>query len=112
VFVDLEVGRETDSNRASLIGQMLDSSDPSNPPAGVPIVLLDRGRRVAKTLSNDHGEFRLQFAVKNNLRLSVELDRDKPVHLPITNPHGRKGKNTEDVKKLEPLGSVVNRSLT
>jgi hypothetical protein len=109
VFVDVEVGRETDSDHASLIGQMLDSSNPSRPPVGVPVVLLDRGRRVATTSSNDHGEFRLQFAVKNNLKLSVAFDRDRPVHLPITSPPGKGGAGP--VKKCKPLGSVENRAI-
>ena len=111
VFVDLEIGRECDSDRASLVGQMLDSSNPGHPPVGVPVVLLDRGRRVATTSSNDHGEFRLQFAVKNNLKLSVQFERDKPVHLPITNPLGRNIKTPGRAKKCEPLGSLENRSI-
>jgi len=111
VFVDVEVGRETDSNQASLTGQMLDSSNPGHPPVGVPVALLDRGRRVASTSSNDHGEFRMRFAVKNNLKLSVTFDRQRPVHLPIISPPGKKGRNTGRVKKYQPLGSVEDRTL-
>lgn len=111
VFVDVEVGRETDSDRASLVGQMLDSSNPGHPPVGVPVILLDGGRRVAATSSNDHGEFRLQFAVKDNLKLSVQFDRDKPVHLPITRPYGTTVKTAGRAKQCEPLGSVENRSI-
>ena len=109
VFVDVEVGRESDSDRASLIGQMLDSSNPSQPPVGVAVTLLDRGRRVAATSSNDHGEFRLHFAVKNNLKLSLAFGPGRPVHLPITSPPG-KG-TTGAVKKCKPLGSVENRAM-
>jgi hypothetical protein len=110
IFIDLEVGRETDSKSAFLIGQMLDSSKPGHPPAGVPVELLDHGRRVAMTSSNDYGEFQLQFAVKDNLKLSVELDRNDPVHLPITSPPGSKG-NAGDVKQYHPLGNIVNRTI-
>jgi hypothetical protein len=111
IFVDVEVGRESDSDRAMLVGQMLDSSNPGHPPVGVPVVLLDRGRRVANTSSNDHGEFRLQFVVKSNLKLSVQFDREKPVHLPITSPAGKKVRTTGRAKKCEPLASHENRSL-
>ena len=86
IFVDVEVGREANSDRASLIGQMLDSSNPGHPPAGVPIILLDRGRNVASTSSNDNGEFQFQFAMKSNLKLSVAVDPGSPVFLPITSP--------------------------
>jgi|SRR5581483_1563743 len=111
VFVDLEVGRETDSNQASITGQMLDSSTPGHPPAGIRIALLDRNRLVASASSNDHGEFRLQFALKDNLKLSVELDRNKPVHLPITNPPGGKRRSSGSAKRCHPLGDEENRTL-
>jgi hypothetical protein len=111
VFLDLEVGRESDSNQASIIGQMLDSSSPGHPPAGVRIALLDRNRPVASASSNDHGEFQLQFTLKANLKLSVELDRKKPVHLPITNPIRGKSRSSESVKKCHPLGDEENRTL-
>lgn len=86
VFVDVELGCEANSDHASLIGQMLDSSNPGHPPAGVPIALLDRGRNIARTSSNDNGEFQFQFAMKRNLKLAVAVDRDSPVYLPITGP--------------------------
>ena len=111
VFVDLEVGRENDSNRASIIGQMLDTSSPGHPPAGIRIALLDRNRLVASASSNDHGEFRLQFAAKDNLKLSVELDRKKPVHLPITNPAGTRSRTSGSAKKCHPLADEKNRTL-
>ena len=111
VFVDLEFGRESDSNRASIIGQMLDSSRPGHPPSGIRIALLDRDRPVASASSNDHGEFRLQFVLKDNLKLCVELDRDKPVHLPITDTSGEKSRSSGSVKRCHPLGAEKNRTL-
>lgn len=109
VFVDMEVGREADSNQASLIGQMLDSSNPAQPPVGVPVTLLDRGKRVASTLSNDHGEFQLRFAARKNLKLSVAFDREHPVQLPITSPPGKTSAGR--VKRYKPLGSLENRAI-
>jgi len=111
VFVDLELGRESDSNRGSIIGQMLDSSRPGHPLSGIRIALLDRDRPVASASSNDHGEFRFHFVLKDNLKLCVELDRDKPVHLPITNPPGEKNRSSGSVKRCHPLGSEKNRTL-
>lgn len=99
IFVDVEVGREVNSDRASLIGQMLDSSNPGHPPAGVSIVLVDRGRKVASTSSNDNGEFQFQFAMKNNLKLSVAVDRGSPVYLPITSPASKTNNVSPDSKR-------------
>ena len=99
IFVDVEVGCEAESGRASLIGQMLDSSNPGHPPAGVPIVLLNRGRNIASTSSNDNGEFQLQFAMKRNLKLSVGVDRDSPVCLPITRAPAKTNSIPSELKR-------------
>ena len=82
--VDLKIDREISSGRASLLGQMLESSGAGRPLAGVPIALMNRGRSIARTASNQNGEFQLDFALKNDLELAVAIDREKPVYLPIT----------------------------
>jgi hypothetical protein len=101
VYIDMELDKKANSDHASLVGQMLDSSRPGHPMAGIPVVLLDRRRRVAHTSSNDNGEFHLEFDMKNDLKLSVSVDHRR-VHLPITNgsteattgSHGKKRKAT------------------
>ena len=85
VFVDIEARCEANSDRASLVGQILDSSNPGRPLAGVPICLLNRGRNVVSTSSNENGEFHFHFVMKNDLELSVKLDH-RPVYLRISNP--------------------------
>jgi hypothetical protein len=84
VYIDMEVGKDSDVDRVSVVGQMLDCSRPGHPVAGIPVTLLDRGRNVARTLSNDSGEFRLVLEAKKDLRLSVVVGRKNPVRLPIT----------------------------
>jgi len=84
IYVDMEVGKDADSEQASVVGQMLDSSRPGHPVAGISVTLLDRGRSVARTSSNDNGEFRLVFEAKKDPRLSVAVGRKNPVRLPIT----------------------------
>jgi hypothetical protein len=90
VYVDMRVDTEGNSDRASLVGQMLDSAKPGQPVAGVPVVLLEGQKNITSTSSNDNGEFQLQFAVKNNLRLAVAVDKANPVYLPITGIQDRK----------------------
>ena len=86
VFVDLEIEHRANSNRASLTGQMLDSSNPRCPLSKVPVALLGRNRNIASTITNENGEFQFQLARRSNLKLSVAIHGDKPVHLPITYP--------------------------
>ncbi|HEU5231666.1 MAG TPA: zf-HC2 domain-containing protein [Terriglobales bacterium] len=90
VYVDMRVDSENNSERAALVGQMLDSAHPNHPVSGVPVVLLDGRKNVASTISNTNGEFHLEFALKSNLRLSVTVGNLAPVYLPITGISERK----------------------
>ncbi len=90
VYVDMRVDSENNSDRAALVGQMLDSAHPNHPVAGVPVVLLDGRKNVASTFSNNNGEFHLEFDLKSNLRLSVTVGDLAPVYLPITGISERK----------------------
>jgi hypothetical protein len=85
VYIDMEIDRGSNSDRASLVGQMLDSARPGHPLAGIPVTLHGRGGSVARTFSNDNGEFRLEFEIKSDLKLSLAVDRKHTVHLPLTN---------------------------
>jgi len=85
VYVDMEMDKRANSERAALVGQMLDSARPGHPLAGVPVSLHEKGRSIARTLSNDNGEFRLEFNLKKDLTLLVSMDRRHPVRLPLTN---------------------------
>jgi hypothetical protein len=51
---------------------------------------MDGRKNVASTISNNNGEFHLEFALKNNLRLSVTVGDSSPVYLPITGIEDRK----------------------
>lgn len=90
VYVDMRVDSENNSPRAALVGQMLDSAHPNHPVSGVPVVLLDGRKNVASTISNNNGEFHLEFDLKSNLRLSVTVGNLAPVYLPITGVSERK----------------------
>jgi hypothetical protein len=90
LYVDMRVDSELNSERAALVGQMLDSAHPGHPVAGVPVILLEGRKNVASTMSNSNGEFHLEFSIKSNLRLSVTFGDAAPVYLPITGVENRK----------------------
>ena len=90
VYVDMRVDSEVNSERAALVGQMLDSARPGHPVSGVPVILLDGRKNVASAISNNNGEFQIEFMIKNNLRLSVTVGDGNPVYLPITGIEERK----------------------
>ena len=84
VYVDMRVDSELNSEQAALVGQMLDSAHPGQPVAGVPVILMDGRKNVASTISNNNGEFHLEFSIKSNLRLAIAMQNNSPVYLPIT----------------------------
>ena len=86
----MRVDSEVNSERAALVGQMLDSARPGHPVSGVPVVLLDGRKNVASAISNNNGEFQIEFLLKNNLRLSVTVGDGAPVYLPITGVEERR----------------------
>ena len=90
VYVDMRVDSEVHSEQAALVGQMLDSAHPGHPVAGVAVILMDGRKSVASTISNNHGEFHLEFLMKSNLRLSIAVGDASPVYLPITGVEERK----------------------
>ena len=90
VYVDMRVDSEVNSERAALVGQMLDSARPGHPVAGVPVILMDGRKNVASAVSNNNGEFQIEFLIKSNLRLSVAVGNSVPVYLPITGIEERK----------------------
>ena len=83
IFLDVELDKEVNSDRVSLTGQMVESSNPGHPPVGIPVVLLQRGKGIVRTLSNDNGEFQFDFIMRRDLKLEVTVDRSGPVRLPI-----------------------------
>jgi hypothetical protein len=83
-YVDVKIDREIRSGRALLLGQMLEGTEAGRPISGVPIILLKRGRSIARTSSNRNGEFQLDFEMKNDLELALAINRAKPVYLQIT----------------------------
>jgi hypothetical protein len=89
VYVDLKIDKDTDSERAVLVGQMLDSARPGHALTGIPVAVREQGRRIAQTMSNDNGEFCLEFELKNDQEILLLVNRRHPVHLPITNAEQR-----------------------
>src|SRR5947209_8035598 len=57
LYVDMRVDSELNSERAALVGQMLDSAHPGPPVSAVPVIRRDGRKSVASTMRNSNGEF-------------------------------------------------------
>jgi len=98
VYVDMEFESQADSRRWLVVGQMLDSARPGRPLTGIHISLLERGRNIARTTSNDNGEFRLEFDPSTELKLELFIDRRHPVHLPLVLAQSQGAQSTKKRK--------------
>lgn len=114
IYVDMEISKDASSERAFVVGQMLDSSRPGHPVVGIPVTLLDGGRNLARALSNDNGEFRLAFERRKNPKLAVAVGRKNPVRLPITeiNLSPNRSDSTPGRRHLRLLTPVRQRMKT
>jgi hypothetical protein len=74
-FFDLQVERSRDRAKIVLIGQVmeLDSDEPY--PAGMPVLLFQQERMIAKMKTNSYGEFRVEFDdTGDDLSLVVDVN--------------------------------------
>jgi len=108
VYVDMEMDRMSNSERAALVGQMLDSARPGQPLAGISVSLHEHGRSIARTLSNDNGEFRFEFDIKKGLTLLVSMDRRHTVRLPLTNLDVRSTTSSPGKRRKATAGAGVS----
>jgi hypothetical protein len=85
LVVDLRFDRLVPSGMLSAVGQILDKRVPRKLLSGSPVVVwTDDGQLVATTEANGFGEFQLEFAPQDRLRLTARVGRRR-VHIPLTN---------------------------
>jgi hypothetical protein len=72
-YLDVQLEQQPGSGLVSLTGQIADRSKPAASTADLPVWLMERKRLVASTLSNQFGEFHLDYAPARTLRLQVPL---------------------------------------
>lgn len=78
--LDLRLEQARGSANVSLVGQIENRRDPKRPVGSVPVFLSVGKEVVARTISNQFGEFQLNYQPRTHLRL----------HLPILQEQGRR----------------------
>jgi len=83
--VDLRFDSQAHPNKVHLIGQVLDKRLPRTSLTDACVMLwTDRGLPVVETRTNSLGEFTLEFADLDNLRLSIQVGRTH-IRIPLAN---------------------------
>lgn len=74
--LDLMVEHERGAAEFSLVGQIAHRKEPTKPVAGVPVFLMASGKTVARTVSNQFGEFHMDCQPQEGLQLHVPVVHD------------------------------------
>ncbi len=75
-YIDLRLEGEPESSRVALAGQIVSREEPGAPLGGLNVVLLAGRKVVAETVSNEFGEFSLEFSAAKNHRLRITLPQE------------------------------------
>ena len=85
-MVDLVLDARPQSGTISLVGQVVDKGGAKIAPRQVAVIVwTETGKPLAETSANEFGEFQLEFAAQDRLRLSVEIAGHNPIHIPPMN---------------------------
>ena len=85
-MVDLVLDTRPQSGTISLVGQVVDKGGAKIAPRQVAVIVwTETGQPLAETSANEFGEFQLEFAAQDRLRLSVEIAGHKPIRIPPMN---------------------------
>ena len=85
-MVDLVLDTRAQSGTISLVGQVVDKGGAKVAPRSVSVIVwTETGQPLAETAANEFGEFQLEFAAQDRLRLSVELAGHQPIRIPPLN---------------------------
>jgi hypothetical protein len=69
-----------------LAGQVVDKSGTRVAPRRVSVILwTETALPLAETSANEFGEFQLEFAAQDRLRISIEIAGRKPIRIPPIN---------------------------
>ena len=86
-IVDLVLDIGPEPGTVSLVGQVVDKLGAQIAPRKVAIILwTETGQPLLETPTNEFGEFQMEIAGQNRLRLSVEIDGHKSIRIPPLHP--------------------------
>jgi hypothetical protein len=87
-MVDLVLEAQPQSGTISLVGQVVDKKGTRVLPRRVKVtVWTDTGQPSAEASGNQFGEFQLEFAAQNRIRLSVEIEGHQQIRIPPVSLH-------------------------
>jgi hypothetical protein len=84
--IDVRIEPQIDSEKVVLIGQVLNSADPDERFAAVPVSLLKGRKILAESVTSEFGEFQIECELEESFRLVVRLPAGREVILQLVEP--------------------------
>lgn len=84
--IDVRIEPQIDSEKVVLIGQILNSAEPKERLADVPITLWKGRKMLAVSTTNHQGEFQIECEMDSSFRLMITLPGQREVSLPLIEP--------------------------
>lgn len=80
--VDIRLERDYETKQVTLTGQIANQQEPHSPVASIPVYLLHQKQVLARTVSNNFGEFHLEYPSKRALRLCLPVAGER-IEVPL-----------------------------
>lgn len=84
--IDVRIEPQIDSEKVVLIGQILNSAEPKERLADVPVSLWKGRKMLAVSTTNHQGEFQIECEMDSSFRLMITLPGQREVTLPLIEP--------------------------
>jgi hypothetical protein len=84
--IDVRIEPRTDSDKVTIVGQILDSANPDRELGEVSVVLMKGRKALASAATNQFGEFRLHCDMDSRLELRVKLPQGREVSVALIDP--------------------------
>jgi len=84
--IDVRIEPQTDSDKVTLVGQILDSANPQKEVGEVSVALMRGRKALASAITNRFGEFHLHCDMENRLELRITLPEGKEVSVSLVDP--------------------------
>lgn len=84
--IDLRMEPQVDTDRVSVLGQILNSADPTRMIEPLPITLVQKRKIVSSSRTGTFGEFQLECKLSDRLRLKLRLPDGVGVEIPLLEP--------------------------
>jgi hypothetical protein len=97
--IDVRIEPQIDSDKVVLIGQVLNSANPNEKLAEVPVTLWKGRKILAASVTNHQGEFQLESEMDSSFRLMITLPGHREVSLPLIEPTA--GLDTKNLQSID-----------